>query len=253
MMTTSALSLYCARQTPYCKQIDDYLFRIFAIVGVAFILVECDSASGNKRYLAAVRQGWKANKRVVIWWQWCAQHLHHAIQATLFTVDQGPDSFLTIVSSLYSGSLLCRQGATWHYLVSAVADIAGNATIRPWPPPDFASKYKRVVISLISMGFGKLGETNEALIKSFMDMFDDLNGDVLEDGSFIHYCKGIDCCPQGRLSFIARLRLHLCTTLYRTSKGFRPVSAFRAFRDSRRGVVRGGGAGVIEANVFEQM
>ena len=106
---TSAECLWFARLASYIKKLYDLISRIHRSVCVNFRIYEVDSASSNKRYLAAVYTQEKLAGLIVLW-IFCTLHLHHAIQATVMSRVPG---FFDLMSALYSMSLVFRGGIAW--------------------------------------------------------------------------------------------------------------------------------------------
>lgn len=74
------------------------------------------------------------------------------------------------------------------------------AHIRPWPPLEGAAAQTELVLFFILEGCGALGESApEAVVAAYAGLFGVLNGFLWEPQLF-HYCRGRECCPEGRVS-----------------------------------------------------
>lgn len=120
-----------------------------------FAVIEVDSASSKKLYLA-VDLPRQRQKGVIVFWVWCTMHLNHAIQGSILAAVVGA---LNLMSALYAGSLLMRCGTNWLRVCGAIHEVVRTRLeIRRSAPPLGARMRSRLLIDFVAEGLGGLGQ-----------------------------------------------------------------------------------------------
>ena len=125
-------------------------------------------------------------------------------------------STLSLMTALYSGSLLMRSGNFWLRFTSQLGrSVETRLRIRKGTPPiDYRTK-SLSILSLAMEGYGGLGIFAEDETWGWCEKLAAvLNGDwALPE--LTHYCVGKSCCRDGRASTVTRIVEAMLRTIFR--------------------------------------
>ena len=210
LQEATASALFRAEREPIHKSINDMVKRCQECADINFQVNEQDSASSNKKLLA-YKLPLERSQGLIVWWLWCAIHQAHAVQGTVLQWVPGA---MVLVSLLYSTSLLLRSGTYWLRFTGSLHQVIHNhLDVRPGDPPAGAHAAAKLLIDFACQGVGGLGEQiSHDMEKCYADLLAVLNGWRFES-RLVHYCKGPQCCPNGRPSTVKRVHQAVMKTI----------------------------------------
>ena len=185
MMSTSAAALWSAWRSSAIKRALDSVAQLHTQAMVNVWISEQDSATVNYMFLAHLL----THQTCIVFWVFCTIHQNHAIQSAILAHTQGG---LELIHSIYSGSLLLRDGSHWLRLCEALPGVVNERLmIRPLSQrPRDDSFLASWIMSFVAEGLPNEDTRTRRLYIALAAFF---NGSCF--GQYLtHWCAGESCC-----------------------------------------------------------